>query len=78
MKDFRNICSNIYFTEIRTDYNYFEFSPTPTLILHRFLPVKVIFRGRALKSVACVTRVRKAADEIIVTLFKIIRCKGNK
>jgi hypothetical protein len=39
------------------------------LCLTQFLPGKLTFYGRILKSVAPVTLVRKAADEIRITIF---------
>jgi hypothetical protein len=40
------------------------------LYLTEFLPGKLTFYGRVLKSIACVALACKAADEIIMTIFK--------
>jgi hypothetical protein len=49
------------------------------LYLTQFLPGKLTFYGRVLKSIACVALVRKAADEIKITIyFQNIWSKENK
>jgi hypothetical protein len=49
------------------------------LVSQQFLPGKLTLFGRVLKSVAYVALVRKAADEISITIFfQILRSKENK
>jgi hypothetical protein len=49
-------------------HKFLNFLPQQ-LVSNRFLPGKLTFYGRVLKSTACVALVRKVADEIKIATF---------
>jgi hypothetical protein len=54
--------------QITRDAYCFKSTSVNSLYLAQFLPTNLLFYGRVLKSIADVALVRKAADDIIITI----------
>jgi hypothetical protein len=74
MTNDHSLCSNKNLMEMRTNYcsdkvHIILICSWSNLYLTQYLPEKLTFYGTVFKSVACVAIVRKAADEIRITIF---------